>query len=365
MRRLFFFLIITFISCKKEIAINPVAADCSDPLQSDILALLNSTATSNAPQISIKIKERSAKAVLVADKAWESSGINYTTVLKDGSKWKMWYESFDSSASSDFDTYLCYAESIDGISWKKPELNLVKYKGSNKNNIVLAKGFHGTSIFYDENADLSARYKLVFTMPNETDGSWIYGMSSPDGIKFGNTVLLVKTYSDTQTSVIYDQGKYRLYSRLWEGGKIGYGRRFIGYTESLNFGVSCFPKPEKILALINSYDRDLYNNAISKLKDNLYIMLPSFFYYKEDVLIPKIATSADGINFSLTDEVFLSLGSGFDSKQIIVCPIVIQGTSKREFIIYYLGKAIDHSVDFNQIKGKFTGGIGRLVIEIN
>ena len=32
----------------------------------------------------------------------------------------------------------CYAESKDGIHWKKPELGLVEFNGSKANNIVMA-----------------------------------------------------------------------------------------------------------------------------------------------------------------------------------------------------------------------------------
>ncbi|HHK6674507.1 TPA: hypothetical protein ACQXD3_001882 [Streptococcus pneumoniae] len=58
-------------------------------------------------------------------------------------------------------TALCYAESKDGVKWEKPNLNLVKFKGSKDNNIVLMHA-HGAGIMLDEQElDPKKRYKLV------------------------------------------------------------------------------------------------------------------------------------------------------------------------------------------------------------
>ncbi len=42
---------------------------------------------------------------------------------------------------------LCYAESIDGINWNKPNLNLVNFEGSTDNNILM-EFVHGTGVFF-------------------------------------------------------------------------------------------------------------------------------------------------------------------------------------------------------------------------
>ena len=55
--------------------------------------------------------------------------------------------------------YCCYAESDDGIRWRKPELGLFEFRGSKDNNIVLASGTRGPlevdaghpAVFKDEN----------------------------------------------------------------------------------------------------------------------------------------------------------------------------------------------------------------------
>src|SRR5690606_5470836 len=57
---------------------------------------------------------------------------------------------------------LCYATSKDGVTWEKPSLGIVEYKGDNQNNIVMS-GPHGTGIFKDlVDPDPARKYKAIF-----------------------------------------------------------------------------------------------------------------------------------------------------------------------------------------------------------
>jgi len=65
----------------------------------------------------------------------------YGSVVEDEGKFKAWYVAIDPSfleKPGSFATLRpAYAESADGIHWTKPELGLVEYNGSRKNNLVL------------------------------------------------------------------------------------------------------------------------------------------------------------------------------------------------------------------------------------
>lgn len=87
---------------------------------------------------SLKMHEpKMAGVALRFDAAWDGACTGYITVLPDAGLFRMYYvglpmENNDEEAYS----YPCYAESRDGINWTKPDLNLVEFKGSKKNNIL-------------------------------------------------------------------------------------------------------------------------------------------------------------------------------------------------------------------------------------
>jgi hypothetical protein len=77
------------------------------------------------------------------DRPWEGVLDNlYPNVAYDDQAdlYKCWYH-------SDYPhNGLCYAQSKDGLTWKKPALGLVDYQGSKQNNILFAGGGHGVGV---------------------------------------------------------------------------------------------------------------------------------------------------------------------------------------------------------------------------
>ena len=108
--------------------------------------------------------------VLVCDQPWEGNGVNYVTVFQDHEIYRMYYRGADYSfglAPTHPQTY-CYAESRDGIHWTRPEVGLVEYDGSKKNNIVISEkqfGYiaHNFSPFVDARPGVPAaeRFKAI------------------------------------------------------------------------------------------------------------------------------------------------------------------------------------------------------------
>ena len=114
--------------------------------------------------------------ILVPDKPHEFSRVSlYGTVSKEGDLYKMWYPSFGMEGKTI--AYLCYAESDDGFTWKKPELDIVP-----GTNIILDESHdvRGQSIIRDENEENpDRRYKLL-VRPGHT--SKVISYVSADGI---------------------------------------------------------------------------------------------------------------------------------------------------------------------------------------
>jgi hypothetical protein len=77
--------------------------------------------------------------VLKYDKSWEGGFSNYTTVIHDGDRYRLYYRGLPTAKRELVsDTVTCYAESADGVHWTKPELDIVAVNGSKHNNVILA-----------------------------------------------------------------------------------------------------------------------------------------------------------------------------------------------------------------------------------
>ncbi len=102
--------------------------------------------------------------------------ILYGTVLKLDGKFRMWYlgmfeTDLKAGQAPGWWRPMCYAESDDGVTWTKPELGLVEFKGNKKNNICLiksevpslAKVNDFLSILHEpDDPDPNRRYKAVY-----------------------------------------------------------------------------------------------------------------------------------------------------------------------------------------------------------
>jgi len=100
----------------------------------------------------------------------------YGTVIKQGDKFRMWYLGMFETATKDGQAPgwwrpMCYAESLDGIHWTKPELGLVDFNGNKRNNICRIEGdpFSLTrvddflSVLFDpQDPDPARRYKVAY-----------------------------------------------------------------------------------------------------------------------------------------------------------------------------------------------------------
>lgn len=123
-------------------------------------------------------KPEPAGVAITFDKPWEGNTSAYFTVFKDGDKYRLYYRG---AAAPDYarksalkpgevlfpshENVTCYAESKDGITWTKPSLGLVDFKGSKDNNIIMAgtETSENFSPFLDANPNVPAseRYKAI------------------------------------------------------------------------------------------------------------------------------------------------------------------------------------------------------------
>lgn len=178
------------------------------------------------------------ETVLVHDAPWEGTGSGYHSVFQDGNLYRMFYKAYHLDVSggklrSDAHPgFCCYAESDDGVRWRKPQLNLVEFRGSKANNIVLASGPMGSvvldaahpAIFKDENpaAPADARYKAIVRSAAKT-AHGLVPLKSPDGFRWSPmsaAPVITNGAFDSQNLAFWDpvRKQYRAYWRIFTEG---------------------------------------------------------------------------------------------------------------------------------------------------
>lgn len=193
---------------------------------------------------------------LVTDAPWEGNATNYVTVFQDGERYRMYYRGSHASylkgqdRPSTRDLY-CYAESVDGIHWRKPELGLFEWDGSKANNIVWdGVGAHAFVPFRDTNpaCTADARYKAL-GVGGEQHG--LYAFHSADAIHWNlmrpEPVITVGAF-DSQNLAFWDaeRGEYREYHRDFREGRdirTSTSRDFLHWTEPQYLSYSALVDP--------------------------------------------------------------------------------------------------------------------------
>ena len=93
--------------------------------------------SSNGLNRIIHAGKKHSSPVLTADKPWEAINQMGGTVRKEGSIYRMWYDSWVENKKHNGYSSL-YAESNNGINWNKPILKKYKdFNGNLNNNIYL------------------------------------------------------------------------------------------------------------------------------------------------------------------------------------------------------------------------------------
>lgn len=342
-------------------------------------------ATSNNVKLVAHQPRKTGEHNITADRPWERGGLGpYSCVLKEGDVYKMWYHAMDAKLwhTGPTNGSICYATSKDGITWTKPDIGLVEYQGSKKNNIVVGHGAagyrigqDGMMVFIDPNAPPDERYRMVnrFSTKDEQKTDGVNLLSSGDGIHWKLTHETVMTYRpeakghhlDSQNVMFWDEGlkKYVAFVRrnLKGGEDQGQGRA-VARAESDHLGdfpmtqdlpVVFFPEPADSVHG-NAPVVDYYNSAALRYPwaDHAYYMFPQAYYHYTRTLREfaktapvnagpmdtVFAASRDGLRWQRYDrEPFVPLGmkGEFDCHSTRLIYGLVPDLSGREMFMYY------------------------------
>ena len=342
-----------------------------------------------------------ANPVLWPSESWEKPvSVIYGSVLQNQGKFRMWYHNGYGVG---------YAESGDGISWSKPQLDVLAVDGHKTNTVIVRNATEGANVipyYYeifgvhrdDREQDPSRRYKMGFLSidrnysgPREDPfhrgqrrGLGVAG--SPDGLAW----TLIDSWTtdaicDGATHWMWDPalGEYVLYgrtkhippaiSKAWQDDpwfKYHWGRS-VARVQSPDFLRWDFSDPATAPVVMSADTNDLPCTEIYSMLvfpyESVYIGLVQVFHNRADggFLDIQLAMSHDGVQFERVGDrsPFIPLGpvGSWDrfNHSIANNPPIAIGDELR---FYYGGRTYRHSPYQGKDKGKSGGGIGYATI---
>ena len=180
---------------------------------------------------------------------------------------------------------VCYAFSTDGIRWERPELGLLEFNGSTRNNLVM-RDVHGVGVTLDpRDPDPAGRFKAFMEggVARSADGlHWSPIQPCPE----------IDARWDTHNNLFWDErhGRYVGITRLWDGRQ-----RTVGRTESEDFN-TWTPAVDVLHALPDEPDRQTYA-LIAFPYAQIYLGLLMMFNTETDLVDCELAWSRDTVQW--------------------------------------------------------------------
>lgn len=160
---------------------------------------------------------------------WEGPFVSYVTVIRDGARYRLYYRGVTGrQVAGKPETVTCYAESDDGIHWRKPALGLVMVGGSSQNNVILSDPDYASNfspvLDTNPNAVPGQRFKAL----GGSMASGLVAFASPDGIRW--IKMREEPVMPPSKIAMYDSQNLAFWSQT-EGRYISYFRTFKKFLE--------------------------------------------------------------------------------------------------------------------------------------
>jgi hypothetical protein len=338
-----------------------------------------------------KVQKSPAGNIFKVQEPWHDRTAWFNVLYEDG-RYRMWYAGGKVGRHGMF---VCYAESDDGIEWRKPILNLIERDGSKQNNIVYAGGpapgvgvgVELGNVFRDPVGKPDERYKMIYPSweGNPSEEGVTMGATSPDGLHWTRTHgFFLPRYCDTQNVAMYDPvlQKYVAYVR-WNSaalyGELNAGEhpvrglsrgRSVARMESDDYAQ--WSTPEVVLApdFEDGLNVQFYGSSYSQYTeaDNAHFMFPAGYHVREGTFLVQVAVSRDNRTWVRPNrETYIPLGpaGSFDDHAVAVAPGFLSA-GKDQCALYYRAGNIAHPGALHEFLPKSTSGeagVGRVVFK--
>jgi len=257
------------------------------------------------------------------DQSWEGPLSTYVGVFKDNDRFRMYYRGY--TAGSERESPVCYAESDDGASWRKPNLGLHEWKGSKANNVLFSGlGSHNFAVCPNlrPGAPADERYLAIGRGTADFDVKTLYGFKSPDGLHWSllqEKPVMTEGAFDSLNLAFWDPnvGRYACYFRIF----VDRVRR-IARAESDDFR-----QWESVGETRISGPREqLYTNATTP-----YFRAPHYYFSFPKRFMKERRRLADHPEQGVSDGIFLSSRDGIHFDRTFQQALLRPGLEERNW----------------------------------
>ncbi|MBQ8954813.1 MAG: hypothetical protein IJ048_11940 [Clostridia bacterium] len=151
------------------------------------------------------------------DQPNEVFSISYPCIVKDEQGYKMYYQPW---YEEDRTPCVCVVESQDGLTWRRPRLDMFQGHDIAENNIVIERVRDGCFVFYDTNPNCPAceKYKAIgaarVRQPDGGEKTALCCYVSPDGYHFTFSHPMTRYGAfDSLNTALWDGSRYVCYLR--------------------------------------------------------------------------------------------------------------------------------------------------------
>jgi len=320
----------------------------------------------------VPLQRHAANPLIIRDHPWEGTGpLMQGSVLRDPEDqlFKMWYLVWDEQAykaESRLSYNICYAESKDGLIWRKPSLGLFSYGGSKANNLILLGRNKTQGIDVEPAAKSCSGQEKWIAIHNDSGG--VFLSTTADGRTFHADfhTPIVSYHSDTHNNFVYDEVKDRwlMFVRplAYAGsGLQGVGRRRVAIKESRDLKTWT---PERTVLVPEEGDADhFYGMTVFRCGDLFWGALQRYETVKHHVDC-ELVWSADGYLWhrlpQAAQRVFLTTeNERWDSGMVFLADRPVP--TKDELWFYYGASDTPHDRTGQCAIGLATTKQGRLI----
>ena len=311
----------------------------------------------------VRPKRHPKNPLIVREHPWEGSGPHMGGSViwdPDTGRFMMWYSVWNRHAYENglpFSYNVCYAESEDGITWRKPALGVFDYEGSTENNCIRLGTDKTQNIDVCLNPKPNAYPGRFIAIHNQKGG--VFVSYSNDGRSFTRLSerAAIPYHSDTHNNFVFDEVRDRWLLFCRPRAYAGYHKRRVAFQTSRD--LEHWTHERTILIPTETEIPEYYGMTVFRRGD-LFFGVVQIYDRTTGDLFGELAWSSDGVHWDMlpTHPSFLTLGpqGSWDAGMVLVAETPVDVGEEMWF--YYGGFRLNHNVKVENV-----GSIGLMTAE--